>query len=420
MLTRTVTPNGNTSPIDFGVTETVLTSSTTSTADYYFVNGQRVAEQVGSTFSYLIPNLEGSPTVALSSTGSVSAVQLFLPYGAQGFAWGTMPTPHNYTDQLLDSVMGLLYYGARWYDPLADQFVSADSVQGDPSGMNPYGYVAGNPETFVDPTGQRIADICDEDPEDCDTNANSRENQGTIGPYRAPTNGLPPDEGSIPSSAVVVPEVTVALGDTTFTLDEGTNMITEETIGPNGEPEFTTITPNDPNYLATMDEMEALQDGGFPDEGANTTAQGLSDENPSTSPPTTNEDGNSSNTTDNTSTSSTSATSSTSSPGDYMQGDNGPSNYAPSQTTPGTQSLSGVHVNDLGREEPYEAYYDDYGRQIARTDYNAANRAENISEIHTHLRIYNEYYPSGIDLPPDLDHIPGEYDPSFWAFFWLL
>ena len=157
VLTGTVTPNGNTSPIDFGVTETVLTSSTTATTNYYFVDGQRVAEQVGSTFSYLIPNLEGSPTVALSSTGTVSAVQLFLPYGAQGFAWGTMPTPHNYTDQLLDSQSGLLYYGARWYDPLADQFTSADSVQGDPSGMDPYGYVEGNPETFVDPTGQRIA-----------------------------------------------------------------------------------------------------------------------------------------------------------------------------------------------------------------------------------------------------------------------
>ncbi len=132
VLTRTTTPGGNTSTIDFGVTETVLTSSTTTTAKYYFVAGQRVAEQVGSTFSYLIPNLEGSPTVALSSTGYVSAVQLFLPYGASGFAWGTMPTAHNYTDQLLDSVMGLLYYGARWYDPLADQFVSADSVQGNP------------------------------------------------------------------------------------------------------------------------------------------------------------------------------------------------------------------------------------------------------------------------------------------------
>ncbi len=153
MLTRTTTPGGNTSTIDFGLTETVLTSSTTTTAKYYFVAGQRVAEQVGSTFSYLIPNLEGSPTVALSSTGYVSAVQLFLPYGASGFAWGTMPTAHNYTDQLLDSVMGLLYYGARWYDPLADQFVSADSVQGNPGGMNPYGYVGGNPETFIDPTG---------------------------------------------------------------------------------------------------------------------------------------------------------------------------------------------------------------------------------------------------------------------------
>ena len=111
MLTRTTTPGGNTSTIDFGLTETVLTSSTTTTAKYYFVGSQRVAEQVGSTFSYLIPNLEGSPTVALSSTGYVSAVQLFLPYGASGFAWGTMPTAHNYTDQLLDSVMGLCTTG---------------------------------------------------------------------------------------------------------------------------------------------------------------------------------------------------------------------------------------------------------------------------------------------------------------------
>ena len=84
----------------------------------------------------------------------MSAVQLFLPYGASGFAWGTMPTAHNYTDQLLDSVMDLLYYGARYYDPLADQFVSADSVQGNPSGINPYGYVGGNPETATDPSGQ--------------------------------------------------------------------------------------------------------------------------------------------------------------------------------------------------------------------------------------------------------------------------
>src|SRR5579875_3803117 len=205
--------------------------------------------------------------MALGSSGTAVAVELYEPYGSLNYPGERCPRTTTIPISCSIVRWGCCTVG-RWYDPLADQFTSADSVQGDPCGMNPYGYVGGNPETFVDPTGQRIADICDEDPEDCDTNANSRENQGTIGPYRAPTNGLPPDEGSIPSSAVVVPEVTVALGDTTFTLDEGTNMITEETIGPNGEPEFTTITPNDPNYLATMDEMEALQDGGFPDEGA--------------------------------------------------------------------------------------------------------------------------------------------------------
>ncbi len=153
VLTRATTTTGTTSTINFGLTETVLTSNSTTTTNSYFVAGQRVAEQVGSTFSYLVPNLEGSPTVALDSTGHVSAVQLFLPYGAQGFAWGSMPTAHSYTDQLLDRQMSLLYYGARFYDPLSDQFVSADAVLNNAEGWNPYAYVAGNPETFVDPTG---------------------------------------------------------------------------------------------------------------------------------------------------------------------------------------------------------------------------------------------------------------------------
>ena len=130
VLTRATTASGTTSIINFGLTETVLTSNNTTTTRYYFLAGQRVAAQTGSSFSYIVANLEGSPTVALDSTGHVSAVQLFLPYGSQGFAWGTMPTAHNYTDQLLDSQMGLLYYGARFYDPLSAQFASADIVQG--------------------------------------------------------------------------------------------------------------------------------------------------------------------------------------------------------------------------------------------------------------------------------------------------
>jgi hypothetical protein len=50
-------------------------------------------------------------------------------------------------------VTGLDYYGARYYDPAIGVFLSADDVQGNAQGMEPYAYVGGNPETDVDPTG---------------------------------------------------------------------------------------------------------------------------------------------------------------------------------------------------------------------------------------------------------------------------
>jgi len=63
-------------------------------------------------------------------------------------------TTKGFTGQYADSVTGLDYYNARYYDPVAGVFLSADSVQGNMQGMNPYGYVRGNPETNTDPTGQ--------------------------------------------------------------------------------------------------------------------------------------------------------------------------------------------------------------------------------------------------------------------------
>jgi hypothetical protein len=38
------------------------------------------------------------------------------------------------------------------------QFLSADTVQGNAQGMDPYAYVGGNPETKTDPTGQKFTD----------------------------------------------------------------------------------------------------------------------------------------------------------------------------------------------------------------------------------------------------------------------
>jgi len=70
-----------------------------------------------------------------------------------------MPTAKGFTGQRADaSTSGLDYYGARYYDPVIGQFASADTKEG----PNRFGYVGGNPETLVDPTGHRCATVVGE------------------------------------------------------------------------------------------------------------------------------------------------------------------------------------------------------------------------------------------------------------------
>jgi len=97
----------------------------------------------------------------VSNTQNNAAVlgnQLYGPYGTQRLQAGTIDTStsRGFTGQYNDSVTGLDYYGARYYDPAAGVFLAADSVQGNAVSMNPYGYVGGNPETMTDPTGQFV------------------------------------------------------------------------------------------------------------------------------------------------------------------------------------------------------------------------------------------------------------------------
>ncbi len=68
-----------------------------------------------------------------------------------------MGTTKGYTGQYNDSLTQLDYYGARYYDPLVGVFLSADSVQGNLAGTDPYSYVGENPETYTDPSGEMYA-----------------------------------------------------------------------------------------------------------------------------------------------------------------------------------------------------------------------------------------------------------------------
>ncbi len=82
--------------------------------------------------------------------------QLFGPYGKGRYSAGSINTAKGFIGQYNDSLTGLDYFHARYYDPVAGVFLSADKVQGNWQGMDPYGYVNGNPETRSDPSGQYI------------------------------------------------------------------------------------------------------------------------------------------------------------------------------------------------------------------------------------------------------------------------
>ncbi len=149
--------NGTTTLTSYiGSVEEVQTSgSSTQTTTYYAVGGKRVAADVNGTFYSFGYDALGSQVAVLNATGSLVGAQLYGPYGASRYNTGTLPTSIGFTGQRADSVTGLDYYGARYYDPSVGQFLSVDSVQGNAQGMDPYAYVGGNPESRTDPTGQR-------------------------------------------------------------------------------------------------------------------------------------------------------------------------------------------------------------------------------------------------------------------------
>lgn len=154
-VAQQTTVNGTTTLTAYigSVEEVQTTSSTTQTTTYYTVGGKRVAASVNGTHYYFGYDALGSQVMVLNAGGSVVGSQLYGPYGSSRYTTGTLPTSIGFTGQQADSVTGLDYYVARYYDPVLGQFLSADTVQGNPQGMDPYVYVDGNPETANDPTG---------------------------------------------------------------------------------------------------------------------------------------------------------------------------------------------------------------------------------------------------------------------------
>ncbi|MBI4208543.1 MAG: RHS repeat-associated core domain-containing protein [Deltaproteobacteria bacterium] len=109
--------------------------------------------------SYVHSDHLGSTAVVSHSTGAVQQIEHYNPFGEilRGEERGEGATAHLYTNQELDPESALYNYGARYYDSALARFTAPDPVLSEP----PYAYVANNPVSYTDPTGELLWDVVD-------------------------------------------------------------------------------------------------------------------------------------------------------------------------------------------------------------------------------------------------------------------
>jgi RHS repeat-associated protein len=113
-----------------------------------------ILEQLGTSPSYPLGDALGSVRSLASPTASVLGSANFDAFGSTRSQTG-QSSIFGYTGQQTDST-GLSYLRARYYNPTLGRFLSTDSVQPNAAGTpgyNLFSYVAHNPTTATDPSG---------------------------------------------------------------------------------------------------------------------------------------------------------------------------------------------------------------------------------------------------------------------------
>jgi RHS repeat-associated protein len=113
------------------------------------------------TVTYYHNDLSGSPVAATNAAGQVIWRETYRPYGERTIK----PSTDNqvwFTSRRQDADTGLVYMGARYYDPVIGRFVSMDPVGFDDKNIhshNRYAYANNNPYRYVDPDGMSPAHV---------------------------------------------------------------------------------------------------------------------------------------------------------------------------------------------------------------------------------------------------------------------
>lgn len=138
------------------------TGQATSETHYYLLEQRLVGQFDGSTYRYHLTDAQSSVLATFDNIAGSALLLgngLYEPYGTERYQKGEMGTNKGYTGQYKDQTTGLMYYNARYYDPVVAKFATADIVQDNFHGYDPYAYVGGNPISRIDPLGYFWAEL---------------------------------------------------------------------------------------------------------------------------------------------------------------------------------------------------------------------------------------------------------------------
>ncbi len=112
--------------------------------------------EVTESVVYFHKDIGGNVKAATDENGKLMWRQSYLPYGKQRANVGQTL---GYQQHQYDGNTGLVYMGARYYDPSARRFISPDPVSAmaalnNPKMLNRYAYANNNPISYTDPDGR--------------------------------------------------------------------------------------------------------------------------------------------------------------------------------------------------------------------------------------------------------------------------
>jgi RHS repeat-associated protein len=118
-------------------------------------------------YYYHEDNLNSSTALSSGGTsGTQIEVDAYYPFGRLMTAspQASFKVSRQFTGQIKDDDTGLCFYNTRYYDPLLDRFIQADTTipdLGNPQSYNRYSYCLNNPLKYTDPSGRWAQEVAD-------------------------------------------------------------------------------------------------------------------------------------------------------------------------------------------------------------------------------------------------------------------